>query len=335
MAKLIIVPRMQRDRPSYTASLVPQGKHRFFSLSMPSDMLAETSTVDTRESNPVDGFQRLLDEKRAQDIADYVDSGFGTIPTAIILSAQPEASLLYDRVKRTLSFKKGPRAFLILDGQHRVFGFQKAKTQLRVPVVIYNGLSKAEEVQLFMDINTKQRPVPNELLLDIKRLAETENNQEALLREVFDLFHKDPNSPLQGMMSPSRRQRQKISRVTFNAALNSIWKTFEGDDAIHIYEVLGAYLHAWRSCLRAHNAEQNIANPTLLRGIIQLFPMVAERVSDRYKGVYVVENFSEVLRPVFSRVRKSDIRSPGQSPFAIYESFRKLLESGFSLSKRS
>jgi hypothetical protein len=53
---------------------------------------------------------------------------------------------------------------------------------------IYNNLKKSDEVRLFIDINTKQRPVPNELLLDIKRLAETETEVESLSRDVFDLF---------------------------------------------------------------------------------------------------------------------------------------------------
>ena len=62
-----------------------------------------------------------------------------------------------------------------------------------------------------MDINTKQRPVPNELLLAIKRLADTETTREALLRDIFDAFDKEPNSPLLGLMSSSERRAGKIS----------------------------------------------------------------------------------------------------------------------------
>src|SRR5258708_20070034 len=282
----------RRDMVSYTASLITQGKHRFYTLSMPSDVLAETSTVDTREENPVDGFQRFLDERRAQEIADYIDSGFGTIPTAIILSAQPQAKLEYRRGTRTLSFKKGSRSFLILDGQHRVFGFQKATTRLRVPVVIYNDLKKADEVRLFMDINTKQRPVPNELLLDIKRLAETETDEEALLRDVFDLFHRKSDSPLLGLLSPAPPLRKNISQLTFHAALNAIWRAFAEADAEYIYQVLGNYLHAWMAGLRRHDATDNITNPTLFRAIVLLFPTVAERVSDRYQSSYTTDHLS-------------------------------------------
>ncbi len=326
--------RVRRDTVSYAASLIPQGRHRFYTLSMPSDVLAETSTVDTREENPADGFQRLLDPKRAQEIAAYIDSGFGTIPTAIILSAQPEAKLEYRRKTRTLSFKRGPRSFLILDGQHRVFGFRMARTSIRVPVVIYNDLKKPEEVRLFMDINTKQKPVPNELLLDIKRLAETEKTQEGLFREVFDLFDKDPDSPLLGQMSPSRRTRQKISRVTFNAALNGIWRTFEGADAKEVYRILGSYLHAWLAGLRRHDAREKITNPTLFRAIILFFPAVAERVSDRHGDEYTAQHFSDVMKPFFDKVRKNDLLNPGSSPIAVAESFQKVIQSGFSLGKR-
>jgi DGQHR domain-containing protein len=292
--------RQSGDVISYTASLITQGRYRFYTLTMPSDVLAENATVDRRAEKPVEGFQRLLDENRAKDIARYIDGGVGTIPGSIVLSAQPEAQLQYTRRTRTLSFRKGPRAFLILDGQHRVYGFSLSKARLRVPVVIYNGLEKSDEVRLFMDINTKQRPVPNELLLDIRRMAETETGEEALLRDVFDLLNKDASSPLLGLMSPSERRRGRISRVTFNAALRPIFVTFGGSDAEYVYRVLNAYLQAWLSGLRALDADEKITNPTLFRAVMLLFPAVAARSSDRYGEEYTVDNFADVLKPVFA-----------------------------------
>ena len=89
---------------------------------------------------------------------------------------------------KTVEFTFNPKSFLVLDGQHRVYGFSLAETALRVPVVIYSGLTPTEEARLFIDINTKQRQVPNELLLDIKQLAEREDGRESLLREIFDRF---------------------------------------------------------------------------------------------------------------------------------------------------
>jgi DGQHR domain-containing protein len=77
----------------YSVSLVRQGHHRFYTLTMGSDVLAKTCFVSTRDEDPSAGFQRVLDKERAQQIADYIDAGFGTIPTSIVLSAQLEAEL--------------------------------------------------------------------------------------------------------------------------------------------------------------------------------------------------------------------------------------------------
>jgi DGQHR domain-containing protein len=77
------------ERLRYSVSLVRQGKHSFYTLTMPSDVLARTCVVSTRREDPIKGFQRTLDEKRAGEIAQYIDSGLGTIPNSIVLSAQP------------------------------------------------------------------------------------------------------------------------------------------------------------------------------------------------------------------------------------------------------
>jgi DGQHR domain-containing protein len=318
-------------RASFTASLLTQGKTRFFTLSMPSGVLAETCVVEPRNEDPEEGFQRALDEKRARDIATYIDAGLGTIPTSIVLSAQPDANLQYNRPNRTLSFEKHPRAFLILDGQHRVFGFRLAKTELRVPVVIYNGLSRRDEARLFMDINTKQRPVPNELILDIKRLAETESDSEALMRDVFDLFEKASDSPLLGLMSASERRKGKVSRVTFNNAMKAIYESFTGASAEYVYNVLSAYLLCCKSGLREHTLEQLLANPTMFKAIMLLFPTVAERVNDRHPGEFTVSHFDEIVGPMFQRIKRTDLANPGKSPTPLYETFRKALRSGFTI----
>ena len=245
--------------------MIIHGKHRFYSLAIQSDVLAATCTVDTRAENPIDGFQRLLDPKRAREIADYLDKGFGTIPCSIVLSAQAVAELTYSSKNQVLSFKSVPGAFLILDGQHRVYGFHMAAKAVRIPVVIYNGLTKSEEARLFIDINTKQRPVPNELLLDIKRMAESETNIESKMHDVFDLFSTEGASVLFGLMAPNTRVEGKISRVTLNAALKTVWKVLGDSPSEAIFQILNSYLLAWKPKVDA--SKGSITNATLLRSL--------------------------------------------------------------------
>ena len=296
-------------------------------------MLAETCIVEPRNEEPIEGFQRALDQKRAQDIANYIDNGFGTIPSSIVLSAQPDSELLYRRINRTVSFRKTPKSFLILDGQHRVFGFILAQSTLRVPVVIYNNLTRTEECRLFMDINTKQRPVPNELLLDIKRLAATESSSEGLFRDVFDLFDKDQTGPLFGLMSPSERSKGKISRVTFNNALKPVADALTDASPEYVYGVLSSYIQACVAGLRIHGLSELVTNSTMLRALFLLFPTIAERVADRHADDYSVKNFSEIIDPLFNRLKKSELQKPGASYLTLHDSFRKALRTGFSIGK--
>ena len=315
----------------YSVSLVTQGKHRFYTLTMPSDVLAETCFATTRDEDPKDGFQRVLDKKRAGQIADYIDNGLGTIPNSIVLSAQPEASLKVVGRGKTLEFRKTKKAFLILDGQHRVFGFSLAKTALRVPVVIFNGLSRKDESRLFIDINTKQRPVPNELLLDIKSLAEYEKGIEIQLREVFDLFNNDTVSPLLGMLSPAQKSVGKISRVTFNAAFKPLISIFSDYESREIYEIVSSYFQViieWAEKISVHEV---ITNPIVFRAFMLLFKDIAQRVKDRHGKLYTLENFQEVLEPVLRKIKPSLLKKPGNSQKNLYEEFLKAFRSDFTL----
>jgi DGQHR domain-containing protein len=306
---------------SYTASLITQGKHRFYTLTIPSDVLARTCFVVDRDEDPVAGFQRLLNKDRAQEIADYIDAGFGTIPTSIVLSAQDVSEFEYTSTKRTVKFRANPKAFLVLDGQHRIYGFHLAKSELRVPVVIYNGLSRVDESRLFIDINTKQRAVPNELLLDIRKLADYRNDVETRLGDIFDLFSTEPTSPLLGSMSASKRKKDHISRVTFNAAAKPILSLFGEIDSSEIYRVLSAYLTAFLSKARERNLEVDISAPIAFRAIMSIFPDITQRVRDKHGTDYTPDNFAEVIDTIFKGVKHSSVKNIGSSVSAYAKVF--------------
>jgi len=206
-----------------------------------------------------------------------------------------------------------PHTFLVLDGQHRVYGYTLAKTSLRVPVVIYNGLTKAQEVRLFTDINTKQRPVPNELLLDIQQMAGDEPEENALLRTVFDKLNSDRKGPMFQLFSPSERIKGKISRVTFNASIKPLLSRFRDVDEERVGEMIGNYLAAVRQQLSMRNIDSSLTNPTVFRALFELFPRAAQRVSDLYQDNYSLQNFYTVLEPVFSRLPSRTLTAPGNS----------------------
>jgi DGQHR domain-containing protein len=316
-------------RVRYSASLVTQGNHKFYTLTMPTDVLARCCFATSREEDPSAGFQRVLDERRAKEIADYMDLGFGTIPSSIVLSAQPDAEFTVIGRGKTIEFTFDPYSFLIIDGQHRIYGFSKAKTKLRVPVVVYNGLTKQQESRLFIDINTKQRPVPSELLLDIKKLADAESDEEALLRELFDAFGEDSDSPLIGLMSSAAKSSGKISRVTFNAAVRPVLSTFASASSSLIYPALNGYVKAIYRGLVSMNAKDALINPTVFRAIFEIFPDVAQRVVDRSGMGFSESDFANVLRPMFEKIKPARLKTPPRSHKELASEFQKALKTGF------
>jgi DGQHR domain-containing protein len=313
----------------YAISLVRQGEHRFYVLSIPSNVLAACSFATTKDEDALAGFQRVLDKKRAQEIADYVDGG-GSIPSSVVLSAQPDSNFRSVDRSKTAAFRFDPHAFLIIDGQHRVFGFSKARTAIRVPVVIYDNLTKEQEARLFIDINTKQKPVPKELLLAIKSLARSETDIEALLGQVFDLFHEDGQSALLGWTSSSKKVSNKLDRVTFNAGLRPHLSLFDGRDATYIYGLWNAYFQAVMSGLNTKQVPDAVTKKTTFRAFCDIFPEVVQRVQDRYRAKYNADNFAHVIEPVFT-LASTNFSSPKLGILELAIEMKKKLRAGLVL----
>lgn len=323
---------MSDERVSYgTVSVIRQGEHEFFSFTMPSDILGECSFVVDREEDPEDGFQRELDEKRAREIAKYIDEGLGTIPTSIVLSAQKECDFEHIKRNKTINFKKIKKAFLIIDGQHRVFGFKFAKSKLRIPVVVYPNLSKKDETRLFIDINSKQKGVPTELLLDIKKMAEYENSTEEYLRSLFDIF-KDSYGPLYNKLSAAKRVKGKITRAVFNTSLKPLVKLFSSKSPDEVFEIYNAYLEAFQTAiLQPNELNEELYSTTMFKAVSTFFPTVTARVKDRYGSDYSVNNYYEFLRDVGSIVKVSKLTGSGNAYKPVVEHLEESLKSEFSL----
>jgi DGQHR domain-containing protein len=232
---------------------------------------------------------------------------------------------------KTLEFEDTPGGFLILDGQHRVYGFAKVTKPLRVPVVIYNGLSRTEESRLFIDINTKQRPVPAQLLLDIKRLADIEDESEGLLRDIFDQFHEATFSSMSGLTAPFDSAKNKISRVTFNSAVKPLLEFFGDRSASEIFDILNSYLRAASSCLTSKSSTNLLAKPVVFRAVMGLFPVITQRVQDKFSSKYTSSNFFTILEPIFSNLPAKKLLEPGTSWVALRDYFEARLKKKMSI----
>jgi DGQHR domain-containing protein len=285
-------------RKSINALECTQNKKIFYIVSMDSNDLREMCFVSRRKEEPIKGFQRLLNSKRAKRIATYLDDEKGVIPSAIILSAQDNAKMRYDEKNRKLSYEKCAESMLVIDGQHRLYGLYGADNTYEIPVVIFVGLTSAEEVRLFIDINTTQKGVPSALILDIKNQAGTETKLEERQRLLFDKLDED--SVLSGFLLRNESKAGKISRTVFNGSTKTIFESgpvSTYSDNI-IYRTLKNYLEAVDYVFKMSGSSNARINKTILfKSVMSIFNDVCEKCLIKYKDLKV-ESLKDYLDPL-------------------------------------
>ncbi|WP_052329844.1 DGQHR domain-containing protein [Thermicanus aegyptius] len=313
---------VKSDTSGIAAILVTQGEFRFYIAAMPSYILRETCFTITREADPKEGFQRVLNEERAKKIATYIDSGSGSIPTAIILSAQPQSELKYNSKSKTISFKNDEKAFLIIDGQHRVYGFIKANQSIRVPVVIYEELTRVQEARLFIDINTNQEQVPEALLLDVKTLLKNETEDEKRCSELFDIFYNHDSSVLKGKLDRATRTQGKISRITFNKSVIELLKNELKELPMEkSYIVINNYLKACQKVFTEIDSRLSnlMYKPVSFEGLLRSAKAVIDKATTKYDKLSY-ETFYDVVKVLKDNISKERLLRPGNSPKRFSES---------------
>jgi DNA sulfur modification protein DndB len=305
---------------SYPCLIMTQNNHRFFLTSIPVSDLFSWSFVSSRAEDNIEGFQRQVSKTRADDISQYLNHGTGSIPTNVVLSAQEDAGLKYNSRSKTISFERLDKAFLVLDGQHRLWGYQtcldRFKKDHRVPVSIYEKLTRAEEARLFIDINTKQVGVPAALLLDIQHLAEIEKERDTILRDLFDGLRKSPELRLSSFLSPAKSVAGKVSRVTFNRAVGQILESsvFLGLDAKKRFPLLLNYLTAFEQTLEDQSL---LTRSAFLEAIFDVFEQAVRQSLLTYKNAKV-DSLAKVIRPVAKySYPDATLRSVGQLKKAV------------------
>lgn len=283
---------------SYPALAAKQNSKTFYIAYVPSNVLSKVCYVARRDEDNKKGFQRVLNERRARDIAKYMDAENGVIPSSIILSAQKEASLKFNDETQKLSFKDESNLFLILDGQHRLYGMFLAKNDYSIPVVIFNGLSPRDEVNLFIDINTNQKGVPSTLLIDIKNLTGKETTIEEKQRELFDKLNTE--SVLAGYLSATQSKPGFITRLSFNAATLPVFSNpyLKDEDPDILFNAVKNYLEAVdRVFKKSKTAKAKITNTTLFRAVLNLFNDIIDRSLSEHNNLKV-KSIEATLDPI-------------------------------------
>lgn len=158
------------------------GGDTFYTFLIRPDELLKIAYVGHKASRDIEGletYQRMLQPNRLKKIAKYINDG-GKFPTNIVVNLKTAkgTNLRFDRKKKhgdeawgTLHLPPNYASAWIIDGQHRLYGYVYAhevggfnQDSTALPVLAYENLPSEKEMNLFIDINSKQVKVRTALL---------------------------------------------------------------------------------------------------------------------------------------------------------------------------
>ncbi len=177
---------------------VVQPLGEFFVCSIPANVLLKVAYVDWVEMEASDtvgykpeGNQRRLDEDRLKAIGRYLDGVESCLPNSIILAANYDnqtgklieetdefegmkrwsVELFSDRMTGQLLIPSLDKIAAVVDGQHRLYGFEKTSIPGRqdMPLVcaVFLDLPNAYQAGLFATINFNQKQVDKSLTYEL------------------------------------------------------------------------------------------------------------------------------------------------------------------------
>jgi DGQHR domain-containing protein len=163
------------------------------------------TTPSWRLKDPMKGFQRIVKEDRAHQIARTILDRERAFPNAITLATNISDFRTTDGHITIPDRTK----FLVVDGQHRLWAQKFSQKDGRYCCIIHLNKTEKEMAELFLEINENQRRVPSSLRWDLVRLVRPAGDVAAITAAelVFALAERD-NSPFHISIDLTGEQRE-------------------------------------------------------------------------------------------------------------------------------
>lgn len=230
------IPQLANKIPAIKGRM---GGYTYYSFSLEPEKLLKIGYIlhRTETNTEDDGYQRMVSKSRLKEIQQFLDSEDeneqGFFPNSIIIniSTPKEDPLNFDRLTCNhdsditepviLHLPKKYHSAFIIDGQHRLYGYANSKWKFKnsIPVVAFENLPPEKQVELFVQINSKQKPVPKTVLIPIAAdlMWNSDKPKDAIssvkAKLVQRLGEKD-NSPLYRRIVLNENPKSEVTCIT-------------------------------------------------------------------------------------------------------------------------
>ncbi len=182
---------------------------------------ADVRRPDGRDLERYIGTQRDLSEGRVAEIKKYVHTVDACFPTGIILSISSEnvKQVKLDDGRPAMAIERRPDIAKIIDGQHRIAGFEGyTGDKFLLNVTIFVDMDLEDQAMVFATINLKQTKVSKSLAYDLYEFAEARSPHKTC-HNIAKLMNFKQGSPLAGFVKilgkSSDQELESITQATF------------------------------------------------------------------------------------------------------------------------
>lgn len=199
-----------------------------FLFAMESEKLLKLCYVFRRDMRDPAAYQRLLSSKRLSSIGKFVSQGVlgesGLLANNLILAFE-EPGVKF--TGSTLNIPAIHCSVWIIDGQHRLYGFQRLDKKLPIdekeeilkqyPLICVGirDVRKRKQAMLFREINAYQKKINRNLLLDLFDYLEIDDGKGLLQRIKIVKYHLRRLSCFKNKIKILRTDKGNISLATF------------------------------------------------------------------------------------------------------------------------
>jgi DGQHR domain-containing protein len=219
------------------------GDKHCYNFALTPDYLLKICYVSHRskgKASDINAYQRMVSKSRLNKIKQHI-SAKGYFPTSIVVNLEMKY-LQFDQVHQEgeteesgrlgwLKIRPAYKSAWIIDGQHRLFGYsghERAK-KAKLSVTAFAGLPPSQQARLFIEINSKQKKVPQILLQTL--VAELnwdadsdEVRLEAIISKAIQQLDEDLESVFCGRIQTSEDSKDPKRCITITSVHAAIEK---------------------------------------------------------------------------------------------------------------
>ncbi len=197
--------------------------------------------VAVRGRDSVEGaVQRLLNRRRIASIKNFVLEGNMFFNTFILNWTDTNYNILFE--ENSMQIPVVNAGAQVIDGQHRLEGLKKAIEEKEdigeqsIIIIMTENLTTKEAANIFLNINTEQRPVPKSLVYDL--FGEIKDRESYIVRasDIANELHTDKDSPYyQCIKLPG--SSQGVGKVELSTVVNSLKPYIQDDGVFYQYHI--------------------------------------------------------------------------------------------------